>query len=229
MQQKGKETLGLNKEVNPAKVPTVVDALLDSECKEDFVKNLINSVRFLVHVDELIAEVEERNKLQILNNFLEKLVSEGSTDTHVHNALEEIHAEEEKAQQDELQSSPFQPENDDGQRDERESAHFKEEDNAMSSCMEQPTIAAISNPVRQELNAYFDRPQRPDKDAEVQVNAMPDVREYKSEYSKGDSQYSKITDENQPESAQGEEEPSSFFAIFFPRRETNSPARKKSH
>lgn len=76
--------------VNPGKAPTVVGALIDSDCSEDFVKNLINSVRSLLPVGELTAEVQKRNKLKILNHFLENLVSEGSTDTHVHDALAKI-------------------------------------------------------------------------------------------------------------------------------------------
>ena len=76
--------------VNPGNAPVVVGALLDTECSEDFVKNLINSVRSLLPVDELTTEVEKRNKLKILNHFLENLVSEGSTNAHVHNALAKI-------------------------------------------------------------------------------------------------------------------------------------------
>ena len=37
-----------------------------------------------------IAQVEKRNRLKLLNPFLEHLVSEGSTDPAVHNALGKI-------------------------------------------------------------------------------------------------------------------------------------------
>lgn len=76
--------------VNPGKTPIVVGALLDVECNEDFIKNLINSVRSLLPVGDLTEEVEKRNRLPILSHFLENLVSEGSTDTQVHNALAKI-------------------------------------------------------------------------------------------------------------------------------------------
>ena len=56
----------------------MVGALLDAEADEAFVTNLILSVRSLVPVEALVEEVEKRNKLRMLNAFLEQLVSEGS-------------------------------------------------------------------------------------------------------------------------------------------------------
>ena len=70
--------------------PQVVGALLDAEADESFVNNLILSIRSLVPVEALVAEVEARNKLKTLNPFLEQLVSEGSKDPAVHNALGKI-------------------------------------------------------------------------------------------------------------------------------------------
>jgi len=81
---------GYVQKVNPANTPIVVGALLDVECPEDFIKNLILSVRSLLPVEPLVAEVEERNRLKLLSQFLEHLVGEGSTDPHVHNALGKI-------------------------------------------------------------------------------------------------------------------------------------------
>lgn len=56
----------------------MVGALLDAEADDAFINNLILSVRSLVPVEGLVAEVEARNKLKMLNPFLEQLVSEGS-------------------------------------------------------------------------------------------------------------------------------------------------------
>jgi clathrin heavy chain len=47
-------------------------------------------VRSLIPVESLVDEVEKRNKLKMLNPFLEQLVSEGSKDPQVHNALGKI-------------------------------------------------------------------------------------------------------------------------------------------
>lgn len=81
---------GYAQKVNPQKTPAVVGALLDAEADEAFTNNLILSVRSLVPVEALVAEVEARNKLKMLNPFLEQLVSEGSKDPAVHNALGKI-------------------------------------------------------------------------------------------------------------------------------------------
>lgn len=81
---------GYCQKVNPSNTPEVVGALLDKECDEDFIKNLIVSVRSLIPVEKLCEEVEKRNKVKILSAFLEHLVNEGSTDVHVHNALGKI-------------------------------------------------------------------------------------------------------------------------------------------
>ena len=56
----------------------MVGALLDAEAPDEFINNLILSVRSLIPVEALCAEVEKRNRLKLLNPFLEHLVSEGS-------------------------------------------------------------------------------------------------------------------------------------------------------
>eukprot|EP00898_Chlorokybus_atmophyticus_P005972 jgi/Chlat1/6376/Chrsp44S09041 len=71
---------GYVQKVNPTNAPLVVGALLDAECNEEFIKNLILSVRSLLPVEPLVAECEKRNRLKMLSQFLEHLVSEGSTD-----------------------------------------------------------------------------------------------------------------------------------------------------
>ena len=45
-------------------------------CSEDFLKNLILSVRSLLPVGPLVEEVGKRNRLKMLTPFLEHLVSE---------------------------------------------------------------------------------------------------------------------------------------------------------
>ena len=81
---------GYVQKVNPANAPMVVGALLDCECDESFITNLILSVRSLLPIEPLCDEVEKRNRLKLLSAFLEQLVQEGSADSHVHNALGKI-------------------------------------------------------------------------------------------------------------------------------------------
>ncbi|KAK6135795.1 hypothetical protein DH2020_030490 [Rehmannia glutinosa] len=83
---------GYVQKVNPGNAPLVVGQLLDDECPEDFIKGLILSVRSLLPVEPLVEECEKRNRLRLLTQFLEHLVSEGSQDVHVHNALEQVSA-----------------------------------------------------------------------------------------------------------------------------------------
>ncbi|KAL0675868.1 hypothetical protein Bca4012_003849 [Brassica carinata] len=83
---------GYVQKVNPGNAPLVVGQLLDDECPEDFMKGLILSVRSLLPVEPLVDECEKRNRLRLLTQFLEHLVSEGSQDVHVHNALEQVSA-----------------------------------------------------------------------------------------------------------------------------------------
>jgi clathrin heavy chain len=65
---------GYVQKVNPANAPFVVGALLDEECSEEFLKNLILSVRSLLPVGPLVEEVGKRNRLKMLTPFLEHLV-----------------------------------------------------------------------------------------------------------------------------------------------------------
>ncbi|KAL0716998.1 hypothetical protein Bca4012_066320 [Brassica carinata] len=81
---------GYVQKVNPGNAPLVVGQLLDDECPEDFIKGLILSVRSLLPVEPLVDECEKRNRLRLLTQFLEHLVSEGSQDVHVHNALADL-------------------------------------------------------------------------------------------------------------------------------------------
>jgi clathrin heavy chain len=98
---------GYVQKVNPARAPEVVGALLDAEAPDDFVNNLILSVRSLIPVERLCAEVEQRNRLKLLSPFLEHLVSEGSQDPHVHNALGKIIIDSQNNPDHFLTTNPF--------------------------------------------------------------------------------------------------------------------------
>ena len=81
---------GYVQKVNPAKTPEVVGALLDAEADQEFIKTLILSVRSLLPVGPLVEQVEKRNRLKLLQPFLDHLLQEGSQDPQVHNALGKI-------------------------------------------------------------------------------------------------------------------------------------------
>lgn len=48
--------------MNPSRLPVVVGGLLDVDCGEDAIKQLILVVRGQFSTDELVAEVEKRNR-----------------------------------------------------------------------------------------------------------------------------------------------------------------------
>ena len=48
--------------VNPSRLPAVVGGLLDVDCTDDIIKNLVLSVRGPFSTDELVEEVEKRNR-----------------------------------------------------------------------------------------------------------------------------------------------------------------------
>ncbi|KAK6458196.1 uncharacterized protein RJT20DRAFT_126152 [Scheffersomyces xylosifermentans] len=77
--------------VNPSNTPQVVAGLLDVDCDENIIKNLLLSVLGRVPIKELVAEVEKRNRLKILLPFLEKTLEGGSNDQEVYNTLAKIY------------------------------------------------------------------------------------------------------------------------------------------
>ncbi|RYY38323.1 hypothetical protein EON62_00490, partial [archaeon] len=77
--------------VAPAKAPQVIGKLLDLDADEDFCKSLLVSVGPLCPVQPLVEEVEKRNRLRLLQPFLEARVAEGTQDAAVHNAVGKIY------------------------------------------------------------------------------------------------------------------------------------------
>ncbi|XP_017087322.1 clathrin heavy chain isoform X1 [Drosophila bipectinata] len=77
--------------VNPSRLPVVVGGLLDVDCSEDIIKNLILVVKGQFSTDELVEEVEKRNRLKLLLTWLESRVHEGCVEAATHNALAKIY------------------------------------------------------------------------------------------------------------------------------------------
>ncbi|XP_051759546.1 clathrin heavy chain 1 isoform X1 [Ctenopharyngodon idella] len=77
--------------VNPSRLPVVVGGLLDVDCSEDTIKSLILAVRGTFSTDQLVEEVEKRNRLKLLLSWLESRVQEGCEEPATHNALAKIY------------------------------------------------------------------------------------------------------------------------------------------
>ncbi|KAG7385041.1 hypothetical protein PHYPSEUDO_001977 [Phytophthora pseudosyringae] len=76
--------------VSPHKAPIVIGKLLDLDCNEDYIKNLLNQVA-QCPVDDLCEQVEKRNRLRLLQPWLETRVAQGNTETATHNAIGKIY------------------------------------------------------------------------------------------------------------------------------------------
>jgi len=77
--------------VNHSRLPVVVGGLLDVDCSEDIIKSLIMVVRGQFSTDELVEEVEKRNRLKLLLPWLENRLHEGVQEPATHNALAKIY------------------------------------------------------------------------------------------------------------------------------------------
>ena len=78
--------------INPARTPAVVGGLLDVDCEESIIKDLLKSINAAsVPIDALVAEVESRNRLKLLLPFLEATLASGNQQQAVYNALAKIY------------------------------------------------------------------------------------------------------------------------------------------
>ncbi|KAK0446711.1 hypothetical protein EV421DRAFT_1790875 [Armillaria borealis] len=77
--------------VNSVRTPQVVGGLLDVDCDEATIKSLLASVTGNFPIDELVHEVEERNRLKLILPWLEARVQAGSQDPAVFNAIAKIY------------------------------------------------------------------------------------------------------------------------------------------
>lgn len=79
-------------QVNPTRTPAVIGGLLDVDCEESIIKNLLQSVNpASIPIDELVSEVESRNRLKLLLPFLEATLASGNQQQAVYNALAKIY------------------------------------------------------------------------------------------------------------------------------------------
>lgn len=76
--------------VNSARTPQVIGGLLDVDCDEATIKNLLLSVTGAFPIEELVEEVEKRNRLKLILPWLQQKVEQGSTDHAVYNAIAKI-------------------------------------------------------------------------------------------------------------------------------------------
>ena len=78
--------------VNPSRTPAVIGGLLDVDCDERIIKDLLQSVSpEFIPIEDLVNEVESRNRLKLLLPFLENTLQSGNQQQAVFNALAKIY------------------------------------------------------------------------------------------------------------------------------------------
>ncbi|KAH8116430.1 clathrin heavy chain [Phellopilus nigrolimitatus] len=77
-------------QVNSARTPQVVGGLLDVDCDETTIKGLLTSITGNFPIEELVQEVESRNRLKLILPWLEARIQAGSQDPAVYNAIAKI-------------------------------------------------------------------------------------------------------------------------------------------
>jgi clathrin heavy chain len=79
--------------VNSARAPQVIGGLLDVDCDENTIKNLLMSITGVFPVNELVEQVEARNRLKLILPWLESRIQGGSQDPALYNAMAKIFIE----------------------------------------------------------------------------------------------------------------------------------------
>eukprot|EP00590_Aulacoseira_subarctica_P006793 CAMPEP_0172414528 /NCGR_PEP_ID=MMETSP1064-20121228/1169_1 /TAXON_ID=202472 /ORGANISM="Aulacoseira subarctica , Strain CCAP 1002/5" /LENGTH=1718 /DNA_ID=CAMNT_0013151243 /DNA_START=102 /DNA_END=5258 /DNA_ORIENTATION=+ len=77
--------------VSPQKTPMVVGRLFELGANEDFIKRILMAVGSACPVDDMVEIAETRNRLRLLQPWLEARVATGSTEPGTHNALGKIY------------------------------------------------------------------------------------------------------------------------------------------
>ncbi|CAD6563669.1 MAG: hypothetical protein CYPHOPRED_000018 [Cyphobasidiales sp. Tagirdzhanova-0007] len=77
--------------VNSARAPQVIGGLLDVDCDETTIKQLLGSVTGPMSIDELVDEVEKRNRLKLILPFLEAKIAAGQQEPALYNAIAKIY------------------------------------------------------------------------------------------------------------------------------------------
>ncbi|WFD00087.1 Clathrin heavy chain [Malassezia yamatoensis] len=76
--------------VNSTRTPQVIGGLLDVDCDEGVMKDLLASVTGPIPVDELVDEVEKRNRLKLILPWLQSQIEAGHQDEALYNAMAKI-------------------------------------------------------------------------------------------------------------------------------------------
>lgn len=93
--------------IAPENTPKVVAKLLDLNAQEDQVKLMINNVGRRCSAEDMVTVFEDRNRLRMLQGWLESRIAEGDCQTVTHNAIGKIYITMNKDAQHFLQTNRY--------------------------------------------------------------------------------------------------------------------------
>ena len=93
--------------VNAKSTHIVLGTLIDLECDENYIKQILYTMRGNCPIEPLIEEFDKRNKLRAIENWLDSRVTEGNQIPEVHNALAKIKIDTNQNPQDFLINNQF--------------------------------------------------------------------------------------------------------------------------
>lgn len=163
--------------VNPSRLPVVIGGLLDVDCSEDIIKNLILVVRGQFSTDELVEEVEKRNRLKLLLPWLESRVQEGCVEPATHNALAKIYIDSNNNPERFLKENQFYNSNVVGKYCEKRDPHLACVAYERGQCDRELINVCNENSLFKSEARYLVRRRDPELWAEVLLEANPFKRQ----------------------------------------------------
>ncbi|XP_037543645.1 clathrin heavy chain 1 [Nematolebias whitei] len=159
--------------VNPSRLPVVVGGLLDVDCSEDVIKSLILVVRGQFSTDELVAEVEKRNRLKLLLPWLESRIHEGCEEPATHNALAKIYIDSNNNPERFLRENPFYDSRVVGKYCEKRDPHLACVAYERGQCDQELINVCNENSLFKSLSRYLVRRKDPELWASVLLESNP--------------------------------------------------------
>ncbi|XP_073686252.1 clathrin, heavy chain a (Hc) [Garra rufa] len=159
--------------VNPSRLPVVIGGLLDVDCSEDVIKNLILVVRGQFSTDELVAEVEKRNRLKLLLPWLESRIHEGCEEPATHNALAKIYIDSNNHPERFLRENPYYDSRVVGKYCEKRDPHLACVAYERGQCDQELINVCNENSLFKSLSRYLVRRRDPDLWASVLLETNP--------------------------------------------------------
>uniref|UniRef100_W5K8H2 Clathrin heavy chain n=1 Tax=Astyanax mexicanus TaxID=7994 RepID=W5K8H2_ASTMX len=159
--------------VNPSRLPVVIGGLLDVDCSEDVIKNLILVVRGQFSTDELVAEVEKRNRLKLLLPWLEARIHEGCEEPATHNALAKIYIDSNNNPERFLRENPYYDSRVVGKYCEKRDPHLACVAYERGQCDQELINVCNENSLFKSLSRYLVRRRDPELWASVLLETNP--------------------------------------------------------